>query len=165
MGPNDPMMLIFLLGAGRFAVPVADVIAILPVVPLWRPPGLPRPLLGFARVRGEAVAVLAPAALIDDGPPVVRIALDAHLVQVRDGAGGGVCLLVDRADAIVAVPTATIRPVDAGTSPRGCVTGETMVAGSTALILAVDRLLADGARVRIAALAAEAARSAAMWAA
>ena len=165
MDARDPMMLLCTLGTGRFAVPAADVIAILPMVPLWRPPGLPRPLVGFARVRGDAVAVLAPAALLDDAPVVDRIALNAHLVQVRDGAGGTVCLLVDRADAVVAVPVEQVRPVDAALSQRGCVIGETQVAGGSAMILAVDRLLADSARMRIAALAAEAARADGEWAA
>lgn len=157
----DPMMLICDVGPRRFALALAEVVEILPVVPLWRPPGLPRPLVGFADVRGIAVAVLAPELLFDGAAVLERIGFYAHLVHVR--GSGGLCLLVDRAAEIV-VPGA-MRPVAVEMSQRGCVTGEIDVAGGAASVLALDRLLAEGERMRIAALAAEAARRAGEWAA
>lgn len=165
MTTSDPMMLICDMGDRRVALAVADVIEVAPVVPLWRPPGLPRPLAGFATIRGRAVPVLAPALLFDGAATLERIGLYAHLVHVRDGDGGSLCLLVDRAAGIVAVDPGTMRLVAADLSQRGCVTGEVTVDDRAVAVLALDRLLADGERVRIAALAAEAARRAGEWAA
>ncbi|WP_076072544.1 chemotaxis protein CheW [Sphingomonas montana] len=160
METTGPAMLICDVGPVRFALVLSDVVEILPIVPLWRPPTMPRPLVGFVMVRGETVAVLSPALLFDgDAAMPDTIDLSAHLVRVR----GGAALLVDRADAIVTDPV--VRAVTPDLSYRGCVTGMVDAGGGDAHVLSVPQLLADGAAARIAALTAEAARRGREWAA
>ncbi|WP_380931384.1 chemotaxis protein CheW [Sphingomonas arantia] len=161
MDGAGPSMLICEVGPVRFALALSDVAEILPIVPLWRPPTIPRPLVGFVMVRGETVAVLSPALLFDgDAAEGAAVDLYAHLVRVR-GAGAP-CLLVDRAAEIVR--DAVVRPVADDASYRGCVTGMVDAGEGQAHVLSVPRLLADGAAARIDALTADAARRAREWA-
>jgi purine-binding chemotaxis protein CheW len=161
MDSGDINLLICVVAGRRIALAAAEVAEILPLVPMWRPPTLPRPMAGFVTVRGAAVAVVAPALLFDADAVLDQVGLYAHLVRLRDGP----CLLVDRAEGMLSVAPAAIRPVDAAASFDGMVTGVADAAGGTAHVVALDRMLADGERMRIAALTAEAARRADEWAA
>ena len=161
MESDDLKLLICVVGGRRIALGADAVVEILPLVPMWRPPTLPRPMLGFVTVRGAAVAVVAPALLFDGAATIATVGLYAHLVRVHDGY----CLLVDRAEDMVSVAADAVRAVDAGASFGGMVTGVVSVAEGEAHVVALDRMLAEGERMRIAALTADAARRADEWAA
>ena len=153
MIPDGPFLLCE-IGDDRIAIEAAKVREILPVLPLWRPPTLPRPLAGFIRVRGEVLPVLAPAILFG-APDGGAVDAFAHIVRTRDEAPASLCLLVDRAEDLVAPDPAAIRPIEAGASQNGAFVAELDVDAGMAHLLSLDRLLDESERVRIAALAEE----------
>ncbi|WP_162806626.1 chemotaxis protein CheW [Sphingosinicella terrae] len=163
MIPNGPFLLCE-IGDDRVAIEAADVREILPVLPLWRPPTLPRPLAGFIRVRGEVLPVLAPAILFgtaDAGP----LDVFAHIVRTHGEPHASLCLLVDRVEDLVSPDPAAVRPIDAGASQNGAFVAELDLDGGMAHLLALDRLLDESERARIAALTEDAARREELWSA
>lgn len=149
--------LILRIGDSRLALPMTAVREVLPLLPIDAPPGLPRPLLGFVTLQGRPVPVLAPHLLLDPQAPVTGIDLFAHLVRLRDD----ICLLVDRAEDVVA---GAVGPLAPGQSLNGAITGELPLAdGAVAHVVAVERLLLDGERATLAALTAAAATRQDQW--
>lgn len=160
MGP--PPLTSFLIchfGDARYALDTTAVREVLPMLPLWRPPTLPRPLAGFVTIQDQAIAVLAPALLFDAARRLDWIDLYAHLVRTDR-----FCLLVDRADAVVTIADEAIRPVPPEDSFNGCVGAEIDVDGNIAHLLLIDRLLTGAEAARLADLAGEETRRTAEWA-
>lgn len=151
--------LILRIGETRLALPMAAVRAVLPMLPMDAPPGLPAPVLGFVTLQGEPVPVLAPLLLLDPAARVRTIGLFAHLVRLR---GDGPCLLVDRAEDVV---TGNAGPIDPAHSLNAAITGELTLADGTAHVIAPDRLLLDSERRVLATLTAAAAHRAGLWSA
>ncbi|MGN5373931.1 chemotaxis protein CheW [Sphingomonas hankookensis] len=151
--------LILRIGATRLALPMAAVREVLPMLPIDAAPGLPRPLLGFVALQDRPVPVLAPELLLDPQAQVDAIALFAHLVWLRDD----LCLLVDRAEDVA---QGNLSPLDPAHSLNAAVVGELALAdGSTAYLVAPDRLLLDAERAALATLTAAADARRDQWAA
>lgn len=137
-------------GARRFAIPVRDVAAVLPLPRLTRPPAaVPPPLLGFANVGGRTTPVIAPGALLGDGTPEA-LGLDAHLVLLNGDPP--IAVAVDRATGMLRAEPTEVRPVDPSASANGWLAGE--VGEARHAVVRVDRLLLEAERARFAALAA-----------
>ncbi len=142
--------LILRIGDTRLALPMAAVREVLPMLPIDAAPGLPRPLLGFVTLQDRPVPVLAPELLLDPQARVGAIALFAHLVRLRDG----LCLLVDRAEDVV---QGDVAPLDPTHSLNAAIVGElTLADGTSAHVVAPDRLLLDAERAVLATLTAAA---------
>lgn len=157
-------LLICRAGHLRLAFDAADIREVLPLIPLWRPPTLPVPLIGFVRAEGQVLPVLAPGVLFGDASVPESIDLFSHLLRPH-GAGGQIpCLLVDRCEEMRSVERIDIGPVEPGASHNGVVTGEVPLADGIAHLLSLERLLNEGERARMQALTEEAQRRAREWA-
>lgn len=77
-------LVLFMLGGVECALRREAVRSILPVPQLWRPPGIPAPLLGFADIEGEAVPVVALARLLGAERPATTWAaiFYAHMILI-----------------------------------------------------------------------------------
>ena len=161
MTPVPDTLLACTLHGRRIAFATDAVAGVLPLPRLWRPPGTPAPVLGFATLGQEAVPAIDLGRLLLDETQVPG--LDAHLVLVRAVNAGAMLLLVDRAEGIVAVDGTTARAVEDDRSFNGCVQWEVDGPAGLVHVLALDRLLRAEEQVRLAALAAEAGRRDADW--
>ncbi|MFV1919250.1 chemotaxis protein CheW [Sphingomonas sp. MJ1 (PH-R8)] len=158
----DPLLL-FRAGDHRLALPARDVREVLPLLPIARPPTLPRPLAGFVDVRGETLPVLAPALLFDGGTALGTLDLFSHLIRPHGPAATMPCLLVDRVEDMVTPDADAIRPVEAEASHNGAILAEVTLPDGPAHLLSLARLLSEAERERLAALAAQAEARAADW--
>lgn len=157
----DPLLL-FRAGDHRLALPARDVREVLPLLPIARPPTLPRPLAGFVDVRGETLPVLAPALLFDGGAALGTLDLFAHLIRPRGDAAP--CLLVDRVEDMISPDPQAIRPVDADASHNGAILAELALDDGPAHLLSLAKLLSEAERDRLAALTVQADARVADWA-
>ncbi len=162
-GPVPVKLIVCRAGAHRIALAMDGVREVLPLLPINRPPALPRPLLGFIDVRGETLSLVSPALVLDDGQATDAIDIDAHILRLADAALP--CLLVDRVEDVATVAADDVRPLSPGSSPNDAFTAEVMLADGVAHLLATDRLLDDAERMRLADLTTVARRRAAEWAA
>jgi purine-binding chemotaxis protein CheW len=158
----DPLLL-FRAGDHRLALPARDVREVLPLLPIARPPTLPRPLAGFVEVRGETLPVLAPALLFDGGGTLGTLDLFAHLIRPHGPTATTPCLLVDRVEDVVVPDADAVRPVDPEASHNGAILAEVTLPDGTAHLLSLARLLDEAERERLAALSAQAQARAAEW--
>lgn len=158
-------LLICRVGRDRLAFDASDIREVLPLIPLWRPPTLPPPLVGFVRLDGEVVPVLAPGVLFGQTSTPENIDLFAHLLRPHGVGGRMPCLLVDRCEEMISVEGIAVRAIEPGASHNGVVVGEVPLADGVAHLLSLERLLDEGERVRMEALTEEAQRRAREWAA
>lgn len=133
------------------------------MLPLWRPPTLPRPLAGMAEVRGEALPVVDPRLLFGGEVAAEATDLWAHIVRPHAAAGVRPCLLVDRVEDVVTPAADSIRPLRDDKSFNGAVVAEIMLPDGAAHLLSLDRLLDDTERARVAALTEQVVRRRALW--
>jgi purine-binding chemotaxis protein CheW len=161
--PPEPL-LICLTRLGRIALPAAGTIAVLPMLPLWRPPTLPRPLIGFVTIAGQPVPVLSPDLLFDPDHPMAEVAFEAHLVRLRGIGSGETCLLVDRVEEMILPEADAIGAVAPGETYGDCVIAEVRIASGIAHWIAPDRLMGAAERAKLDALTREATRRAHEWA-
>jgi purine-binding chemotaxis protein CheW len=137
---------VFALGDVHCALPREDVVEILPLPRLWRPPGLPNPVLGFAQLRGKPVPAIALSRLlgikreIEAGSASSLDDLYKHLILLRS-ASGPIALLVDRALDIATVGAGSILPVEEEDTLNGCVGAELLVDGRLIHLLIAGRIL------------------------
>ena len=162
--PPPRLLLSCRVGAIRIALDAASVVQILPLLPLWRPPTLPRPLVGLIDVRGAVLPVLDPGSLFGDDTTASMPDLWAHIVRPRGTDRGLPCLLVDRVEDVVVPAPDAVRPVAADKSFNGAVVAEVSLAdGEVAHLLSLDRLLDAAERAQVVAITAETSRRAALW--
>lgn len=164
MGSAATSYLIVRVGDRRLAFDAGEIAEILPLLPLWRPPTLPRPLAGFATVAGATLPVLDPLPLFGMAARSGAIDLFAHIVRPRNASGTRPCLLVDRAEALLPAGRARIGPVSAEASLDGLIAAEIATDDGVAHLMSFDRLLDSGERERVAALTEQASDRAAAWA-
>jgi purine-binding chemotaxis protein CheW len=111
-------LLVFHL-AGQFAAfPLEDVVRIVPMAELARPPGLPSMLEGFINLAGVAVPVLRLDRLLR--LPAHATGLYSMLIVLKGASAGRVAILVDRVSEILMVPESSILPVAGEHSFNGC---------------------------------------------
>lgn len=150
------------IGARRIAIPARDVLQILPLLPIARPPTLPVPLLGFVTVAGAPVAVLDPVPLFE-GAGRSALGLYSHLVRLAGAVGVELCLAVDRAEDFARIDEARLRPVPPDRSLNGCAVALAGDEDAPVHLVEVARLLDAEERARLAALGAQAAARKALW--
>lgn len=108
------LFLLFQLGKDRYALDVARVVEVIPLVQLKAVPQAPRGVAGLCNYRGKAVPVIDLSALALDRP--ARSRLSTRLILVRHpGAGGSDELLGLLAEQV----TDTIRRETAEFAPAG----------------------------------------------
>lgn len=161
--PASEPLLILHVGDHRLALPASDVREVLPLLPIARPPTMPRPLVGFVDVRGETLPVLAPLLLFDPTAMLGTLDLFAHLVRTHGPTLERPCLLVDRVEAMVTPQPGALRPIAAEASYNGAILGELALEDGSAHLLSIEQLLSEGERQRVAALTEQAALRAADW--
>lgn len=166
----DGRLDILLLAVGnlRCALPRSAVHSILPVPHLWRPPALPRPLLGFAEVDGAAVPVVGLRQLfgLDEGSGQPAPPFYAHIILLQEDAAAGdsrVALLVDRAVDLLSVAPEALLPVSGGVTLNGCVRAEIETADGLVSLLDAEKILLAEERSRLSELTQAAAARRAEW--
>jgi chemotaxis signal transduction protein len=104
---HTEMLLIVRLGGRRFAIPLAAIGRILPMAALTPLPGAPRGIAGVLSLQGTALPVVDPRPRLD----VDRVSPQPgqHLVAIV--ARTRYLLWIDRAEEILAAPTAAIGDV------------------------------------------------------
>src|SRR5712692_1385646 len=99
--PSRRTLLVFQFGGQACALPVEDVLEIVPMALVGRPPGLVSFVEGFLNLRGTAVAVLRPDLLFRLPPKAPE--LYTPLIIVR-GTGCPLASMAERVDQIASVP-------------------------------------------------------------
>jgi purine-binding chemotaxis protein CheW len=145
------------------ALPRAAVREILPLPRLWRPPGSPAALAGFANVAGRPLPVVALARLFGFEGEAEAAGLYEHIISVADNARP-LGLLVTRVLDLVTI-TEEPAPVENGETLNGCVAGELRLAnGRLVHLLDVQKVLLAEERERLAGFARSADERLADWA-
>nr|WP_246732894.1 chemotaxis protein CheW [Methylobacterium sp. BTF04] len=124
---------------------------VLPLPRLHQPPAGGGPLAGFLNLGGVPVPVVDLARLLGLRGPAEPTGDDPyrHLVLSADRA---MAFLVDRADDLVRVADASVRPVPEARTLNGCVVGEIVGPKGLVHLLSLPRLLTAEERLRLADL-------------
>jgi purine-binding chemotaxis protein CheW len=130
-------VLVFRSGGQRYAVPLGEVLEIVPMARLAHSPALPALVDGFLNLGGRAVAVVRLSRLL--GLPELPPGLHTPLLVLRH-AEPPLALLVEGVEHISRL-TGDVLPVRADDSFNGAVTGVTTLGGQTVLLLSPDLLL------------------------
>lgn len=147
----DPSLLVLAAVSGEMLAVPADAVAELVHEPaLIRPPRLPEAVAGFFRLRGHAVPVLRPDAVLGLPPP--RWGPFRVLLVFHGAYGGRWALLVERALEVVEVPESEVLPVPAGHSLGECVAALVRWADGVVPVLAPERLLSRREALAVAEL-------------
>jgi purine-binding chemotaxis protein CheW len=143
--------LVFEIAGDSFAIPLDAVREILPLPLLSHPPGIPSLLEGFLNLGGQAIPVLNPTRLFRlQGP---RPGPYSHLI-VLEKTGASLAILVDHVAETAEIPKESVMPVGQSLSFNGCLEGDVRVGRRTVHMLALDKLLLEEERSRIAELRA-----------
>ena len=141
------------VAGAEMALPMSAVAEILPVTRFERQAPWPRILAGFMNLRGEALAGIDLACVLDAERVPGRPELYSHVVRLkRSRAGPAVALLVDRASDIGRRADG-FSEVDEATSANGAVAGQLEFDGRLVPRLDPDRLLLLQEEIRVADLA------------
>jgi len=141
-------MLICELGEQLVAVRSSDIDAILPLPRLWRPPSLPRPIMGFFNLGGEAVAALSLKRLLGREEDAA-LNYYAHLLLLYPRDGVRHALLVDRAADFFEPADSVLMPVKDADSFNGCIAAEVSMDGQIVHVLSTERLLLSAETERV----------------
>jgi purine-binding chemotaxis protein CheW len=133
-------LLLFHLGGQAYGLPLEDVLEIVPLAELSRPPGLPALLAGFLNLGGKALPVLRLDRLF--GLPELVPGLYTPLVILRS-TSHPLALLVETVSRIVTISADAVVPVPAGESFNDCALGMVTLDGHVVLLLSAERLLLD----------------------
>ena len=120
-----------------------------------RSAGLPRPLAGFFDLGGQAIPVLSLHALLHGEDAAKAPDIYSHLLLTRND-GAATALLVDRVLDVVEADAAAVSPADREDSLNGCVAAHLQHDAALTPVLALDRLLLQAERTRLAALTQDA---------
>ena len=151
MSADRLSLLLAVIGDRRIALRSDEVAAVLPLPRLQRPPSTPPPVLGFADVGGQAIAVIAPLVLLGEAPPPTPD-LYSHLILLAGDVG--IALLVDRVIDHLSLPKDAMRAVAPAETANGCIVALFGDGDEATHLLAADRLLIEAERRRIATLVA-----------
>lgn len=136
----------FHVGQQGYALPLADVEEILPMVELSRPADAPRALMGVMDLGGKPVSVISVRGLFQLPDRPAQLYTPLILLKTETPA---LALCVDDVSEMVHVAPEQILPVGEGCSVNNCVTGVIKLPSHRALILATDRLLLEQERARL----------------
>lgn len=155
MTVSPQALVLFRCGAALCALPHSAVAQIAAAPRLSAPPGLPRPLLGFANVGGRAVPALDGRHLLGASEEDAPDMFDRHLL-VLAGDADPVALMVDRVLDVRPMPQGIAMAVRSETTFNDCVVAEIAEGDATVHLLAADRILLAAEKVRLAELRAAA---------
>ena len=133
-------LVIFHLGGQAYGLPLEEVLEIVPLALLSRPPGLPAMMAGFLGLEGQAVPVLRLDRLF--GLPELTPGLYTPLLILRS-PGHPLALLVEKVSRITAVAADAVVPVPPGESFNDCAEGVVTLDSHVVLLLSPERLLLD----------------------
>jgi purine-binding chemotaxis protein CheW len=122
-------VLVWTLGAERFALPLAEVASVLPTGRVTPVPGAPAALMGLASRRGRLINVVDPAPALGQGS---ARAGEGHLLVLGD-TQPRLALRVDRAEGV-----ATLAGGEADNEPAETLTRQALLADGGRLLL-VDK--------------------------
>lgn len=149
MADNRSALVVFDIAGRNCAVPAACVREVVHFAELAYPPGMPPVLEGFLNYAGEALPVVRLARLFD----LIGKApgLYAPMLVLRP-AHGAIVLLVDAVRSVTTVPDSALQPVSDSSAFNGCLRAELSLRGEPVHLLALDRLLLEQERRRMAEL-------------
>lgn len=142
-GKSGGAVLVFQLAEQRYALPLRDVLELLPMAALAGSPALPAVIAGFLNRDGTAVAVIRFARLL--GLPERPPGLYTPLVLLRD-PDPPLALIVDRVCGVARLAPSAVVPVRPDDSFNGAVTGTATLDGHVVLVLSAERVLLDKER-------------------
>ena len=155
MAESTQALVLFRCGGALCALPHYAVAQIAAAPRLSVPPGLPRPLLGFANVGGRAIPALDGRRLLGVEEATAPDMFDRHLLILSDRADP-VALVVDRVLDVRFIPTGAATTVRTDITLNDCVTAEIADGDAAVHVLAVDRILFAAEKARLADLRAAA---------
>lgn len=135
--PVRPDALVFRASGQRYAIPLGEILEIVPMAHLAKSPSLPTVVEGFLNLGGQAVTVVRLSRLF--GLPDQPTGLHTPLLVLRN-AEPPLALLVEQVDCISRLVDPVL-PIRADDSFNGAVAGVTTLNGQTTLLLAPDLLL------------------------
>ncbi len=151
----EQKLLVFEVSGSFCGLPVELVREIAHIPAVMRVPGQPSILEGFLNLRGQLVALVSLARLLR--LPSHEPGLYASVIFVR-GTANDLGVLVDSVDGVMAVAAGDLQPLPANYSLNDCLVAHFTSDNRLVTLLAVDRILLDEERQRIADLAEQARR-------
>jgi purine-binding chemotaxis protein CheW len=146
--PAAVRVITFRVGRESYALSLTALREILPLPQLAQPPGLPPLLAGFLNLSGRAIPVVRLARLL--GAAESPLGLYSPLLLLK---GDNPCaLIVDAAEAIATLDTATILPLREGFCVNDCGLGLAEIGGRHLMLLDPERLFLAEERRRVAEL-------------
>lgn len=153
MAPADEPHLLMDVAGTEMALPMSAVAEILPVTRFERQAPWPRILAGFMNLRGQAVAVVDLACVLDPDRAPGRADLYSHVVRLKAALSETpVALLVDRASDI-ARRADGFTEVEKTATANGVVAGQLELGGRLVPRLEPSRILLLQEQARVAELA------------
>lgn len=144
-------LVVFCVGDGRYAIPLAAVREVLPLPLLSRSPQMPAILDGFMHLGGIAVTVVNVARLFD--VPEAAPALYTPLLLLH-GDSAPIALKVERVLGAVSVSESSTVRLEEHAACNECVRGAAMIDDRVVLLLSPDRILLRQQRECLAELRA-----------
>lgn len=133
-------VLVFHIGAERYALPLASVLRVLPVARLTALPGAPHYVPGLLDLHGAPVPVIDLSRLAGTPPDAVRY--DTRILLVEIEALGRVRTLGLKAERVAGVAELAAAPVDAGVAAAPWLGRVAATADGLLQLLAPQRILA-----------------------
>jgi chemotaxis signal transduction protein len=128
----EETVMIFGVGPDRFAVPLADLVQVLPRTRIAIVPGAPPEVAGLIQLRGEIRPVYRLRRLLGLSDDTRTVAPTLLLLRHRDGEFG---IEVDQVDDVRTIPEAARMPASASRGHAGWMTEDLVP------VLAIDSLL------------------------
>jgi purine-binding chemotaxis protein CheW len=125
---------------------------ILPLPNLDRPPATGNLLAGFLNLGGLPLPVVDLARLLGLRDAVATEGIRDPYRHIVVAAGGGTAYLVDRVTDLVAIEDSHRKPVAEDQTLNGCVAAELTAGERLVHVLAIDRLLTQAERERLAVM-------------
>jgi chemotaxis signal transduction protein len=145
----EQRLILFEVAGGAYAIPIADVLEVTESAPLAAIPGVPPGLGGVMNHHGDALPLLARAALFEVEPDATGPPQHVLVLADRGGEAGRLGLPVDR---VVGLADA---PVAAGPTGPGAIVERRPIRGRVVSVLDARRML-ERAAARFEAIGAEA---------
>jgi purine-binding chemotaxis protein CheW len=147
-------LLVFQIAGHTLALPLENVVRVVPMAQLAQPPGLPPVVEGILNLEGSAIPVLRLDRLLQLPPSSYR--LYSMLILLKGLFDGPMAILVDRVNEVVSLPTSSLLDIAAQDSPhdwdKGCAEAAFLLNGQLGHLLSPSRVLLARERASMSAL-------------
>ncbi len=148
-------LLVFQLAGHTLALPLENVVRVVPMAKLAQPPGLPPVLEGILNLAGSAIPVLRLDRLLQLPPPTQS--LYSMLVLLKGLFDGPVAILADRVSEVASLPAGSLLAITVQDSPpdwdkHGCAEAAFFLNGQLGHLLSPSRILLAREQASMSAL-------------